>query len=263
MRVKSVVKVMNFHSLLRVSKSRKEAEKYFAVEKQLRIMIDSIANNRNIILDKRLLKVDESKPVLNIYVGSDLGFCGAYNYIVKDAIKKDNSIKIIIGKKVKSNKDNIILSLTKEEYTNSPDTVYKVVDNAIKNNKYSEINVVYNNYINVGQIEFTTKRVYPFKFEESKNVTYTEDYMCETSIDDLLKNMISTYVDYEIQIIIKNSFASENIMRQNSTNESLKKIDEIEEQQAIEERRQKTLIASKENIERYQKRLNGQKEIYG
>lgn len=263
MRVKSVVKVMNFHSLLRVNNSRKEAEKYFSVEKELRQMIDSITNNRNIILDKKLLKVDANKPVLNIYIGSDLGFCGAYNYAVKDAIKKDLNEKIIIGKKVKTNDASIRLSLTKEEYVENPDLVYNFVSDAVIKGKYSEINVIYNNYINVGKIDFETKRVYPFKYAENDNVTYTEDYMCETSVDILLQNMVSTYIDYEIQIIIKNSFASENIMRQNATNESLKKIDEIEEQEAIEERRQKTLMASKENIERYQKRLNGSEEIYG
>ena len=35
MKVKSVVKVMNFHSLLRVDKSRKTADKYRDMEKEL------------------------------------------------------------------------------------------------------------------------------------------------------------------------------------------------------------------------------------
>ena len=103
MKVKNVVKVMNFHSLLRVDKARREAEKYFEVESELRDMIDSLTNNRNIILDKAILKVPKDKPALNVFIGSDLGFCGSYNYVINNSIKDDNSDKIIIGKKINKN----------------------------------------------------------------------------------------------------------------------------------------------------------------
>ena len=257
MKVKNVVKVMNFHSLLRVDKARKEAEKYFAVENQLRIMIDSISNNRNIILDKKILQIDQDKPALNIYIGSDLGFCGAYNFLCNNALKDDNSQIIVIGKKVRKNKDNIIYSMTKEEYTLNPDDVTKIIQDGIKKGDYSEINVLYNNYENLSNISWIKKRIYPFEFDKDSNNSYTEDYVSETDIKDLLIEMICTYVDYDLRITVKNSFASENVMRQNSTNESLKKIDELEEQQAQAERKQKSIVASAKNVERYVKRRFG------
>ena len=68
MRIKSVVKVMNFHSLLRVDSSRKKAEKYFAYEKELTDFVDNILNNRNLIMDKKLLKLNKNKRPLNIYI---------------------------------------------------------------------------------------------------------------------------------------------------------------------------------------------------
>ena len=43
---------MNFHSLLRVSSARKKAEKLDNYERELFNMIDSILNNKNLILDK-------------------------------------------------------------------------------------------------------------------------------------------------------------------------------------------------------------------
>ena len=46
MRIKSVVKVMNFHSLLRVDSARKTAEKFFNYEKELTDFADNILNNR-------------------------------------------------------------------------------------------------------------------------------------------------------------------------------------------------------------------------
>ncbi len=254
MRVKNVVKVMNFHSLLRVDKARREAEKYFEVETELRNMIDSLTNNRNIILDKAILRAPKDKPALNVFIGSDLGFCGSYNYVINSSIKKDDSEKIIIGKKINKNVDNVKLAITKDEYTQNPKVVSDLIQNGIKNNMYSEINVFYNNYENITNINWLKKRIYPFELSDAKRVNYTEDYVSENDIGELILSMICTYVDYELQILIKNSFASENVMRQNSTNESLKKIEEIEEENVQTERKNKMMIASAKNIERYVKR---------
>lgn len=41
---------------------------------------------------------------------------------------------------------------------------------------------------------------------------------------------------YELMLAVVNSRAAENILRQNATTESLKKIDEIEEENVMEER---------------------------
>ena len=48
MRIKSVVKVMNFYSLLRVDSSKRKAEKYFGYEQAVREFIDNILNNKNL-----------------------------------------------------------------------------------------------------------------------------------------------------------------------------------------------------------------------
>ena len=79
MNIKLVVKAMNFHALLHVESARKKAKKYFYLEQEVSGLIEMIVNNRNFILDKHLLKVKPSKPALNIYIGSDLGFCGSIN----------------------------------------------------------------------------------------------------------------------------------------------------------------------------------------
>ena len=55
MKVKSIVKIMNFHSLLRVNSARRKAEELDMYEKELFGMIDSILNNKNFILDKKSL----------------------------------------------------------------------------------------------------------------------------------------------------------------------------------------------------------------
>ena len=54
-KIKNVVKVMNFHSLLRVDKARKEAEKYRNVGNEITNIIGRIIYNKNMILDKNVL----------------------------------------------------------------------------------------------------------------------------------------------------------------------------------------------------------------
>ena len=84
MEIENIIKVMNFHSLLRVDFARKNAEKYFEYEKELNNFADNILNNRNLILDKKMLKFDSSKKPLHIYIANDLGFCGSFNTNVNE-----------------------------------------------------------------------------------------------------------------------------------------------------------------------------------
>ena len=263
MKTKSVVKVMNFHSLLRVDKAKKEAEKYFFVEKELREMIDSITNNRNIILDQQVMQMNTDGSILNVYIGSDLGFCGTYNYVVSNEIRNDSADKIIIGKKVKSNDEKVKLYCTKQEYTENPELVSDYIKESINKGAYSEINVLYNNYKNASTIEWTKRRVFPFELNSEESSKYTDDFISESDITTLVANMVSAYVDFEIQIVVKNSLASENIMRQSSTNDSLKKIDEIEEERAQIDRKISSMISSQKNVERYIKRRERKKRVNG
>ena len=51
MSIKNVVKVMNFHSLIRVDKARKKAAMYFDTEEELFKLIKKVIFNKNIILE--------------------------------------------------------------------------------------------------------------------------------------------------------------------------------------------------------------------
>ena len=68
MRIKSVVKVMNFYSLLRVDSSKRKAEKYFGYEQAVREFIDNILNNKNLILDKKMIKMNKKSLIVELIV---------------------------------------------------------------------------------------------------------------------------------------------------------------------------------------------------
>ena len=110
--IKNVVKVMNFHSLLRVDKARKRAENYLKVGNEITAILSEILYNKNIVLDKETLKPNPNSPILDIYIANDYGYCGDFNSSVRRAILKNpGNDKIIIGKKIVYKYDKTKLKL--------------------------------------------------------------------------------------------------------------------------------------------------------
>ena len=60
MNLKNVVKVMNFHSLVRVDNAKKTAESFFMSEVALTEMINKIIYNKN--LDRKSTRLNSSHP---------------------------------------------------------------------------------------------------------------------------------------------------------------------------------------------------------
>lgn len=257
MKIKSVVKVMNFYSLLRVDSSKKKAEKYFGYEQAVREFIDNILNNKNLILDKKMIKMNERGRELNIYIANDLGFCGSFNSNINEVLRKDSdSDKIIIGKKIIQNKsfNNVMLSMSKDEYfEESNGQINKIMFDAIKDKKYKSINLIYNHYYNVSRIERVKRQILPLEKTKNKKEEYQDDFAVEGNINSILLNIIALYLGYEIKVAVENSYASENIMRQMITKESLKKIDEIEEEKQREERKGKQIKSLKKQLDNINK----------
>lgn len=239
-KIKSVVKVMNFHSLLRVDKSRNKSNKYVQMESMLQEMIENIMYNRNIMIDHKTLKVDPKKPKLNIYIGSDMGFCANINSQVKKIMETDNgdSDQILIGRKLLSaKKDRPLLYITRENFDKDDTPVTDIIEKAIRNLEYSAITIIYNQYINASKVAMTTKQIFPLENKVGK-VVHKEDFVLEGEPDELLVNMVVLYSKFSLYIAAATSSAAENISRQNVTTESLNRIEEREEIQKMEERKE-------------------------
>lgn len=232
---------MNFHSLIRVDKAKRQADKYLMMEDQLYAMMEAIVNNRNLILDKKIFRVNEDAPKINIYIGSDFGFCSNYNSQVNDQLHKDpaGDVKILIGKKLRS--AGLKMSGTRPVFPSGggirPDPEF--LEKQIRTKKCSGINLIYNHYENTTNIYFRKLQIFPISRDESGKKTHTEDFAIEGDINRIMIRLMETYVYYELMLAVVNSRAAENILRQNATTESLKKIDEIEEENVMEERREK------------------------
>ena len=94
---------------------------------------------------------------------------------------------------------------------------------AIKDKKYKSINLIYNHYYNVSRIERVKQQILPLEKTKGKKEEYQDDFAVEGNINSILLNIIALYLGYEIKVAVENSYASENIMRQMITKESLKK----------------------------------------
>lgn len=251
MQIESIVKVMNFHSLLRVNKSKTTAEMFFGYEKEITNFVDNILNNRNFILDKKLLKMSKKEKELNIYIANDMGFCGNFNSAVNKEIRNDiDADKIVIGKKIIKQYKNVLLSMTKEDYPENIKKIEEILYDGIKKSKYSKINLVYNHYYNISKINLIRKTILPLP-KKSKKEEYAEDFVIEGNINEILLNIIVLYLSYEIKIATENSYASENIMRQMITKESLDKIDELKQVRKLEETKRKKIKSFKKTLETY------------
>ena len=200
--------------------------------------------------------MNEKGRELNIYIANDLGFCGSFNSNINEVLKKDiDNDKIIIGKKIIKDKsfDNVILAISKDEYFEGNTQINKIMFESIKNKRYKSINIIYNHYYNVSRIERVKQQILPLEKTKAKKEEYQDDFAVEGNINSILLNIIALYLGYEIKVAVENSYASENIMRQMITKESLKKIDEIEDEKQREERKKRQIKSLKKQLDNINK----------
>ena len=255
MNIKAIVKVMNFHALLRVDRAHREADQYQMLEREVARMVDIIQNNRNFILDRWVLQPKEGAPRMRIYIGSDLGFCGAVNASVNSVLEKESpeNTAIVIGRKLRRH-PAVVLSVTRDEFETRYPEIEAYLAEAVRKRKYSGIDIIYDHYYNMSRIELAEKVIFPVEFERSTEETYKEDFSVEGGdVNELMEELLITYLNYEVKSAAVNAFASENILRQNATNESLKRIDEMEERALWAERKGRNLVAARRVIDSYTK----------
>ena len=259
MRIKNVVKVMNFHSLLRVDKSKKQAESYRNVGEEITKIIKTIVYNKNLVLDKKVITPDPKMQKLNIYIANDYGFCGNFNSQIARQIRKDKEdYKIIIGSKIVYKDDKTILKINKDNFYKEFDKIEETIEEAIRNSTYSEINLYYNHYNSSTSFEFRKLTLFPIEFDgeyDTKN-----DFVIETDITSMLYSLLTFYILYELRMCECISRAAENVLRNQITSEAIDKIEELEIDKKNEERREKKSKLVRKTLENFKKITSREEE---
>lgn len=250
--IKNVVKVMNFHSLLRVDKARKKADKYLSVGNEITKILSEILYNKNLVLDKKILVPDANKPILDIYIANDYGYCGDFNSTVRRAIiKNKDNYKIIIGKKIVYRDERTILKVEKDLFEEEFLKIQHYIEKSLLDMSYREINIYYNHYYTSTSFAFKKINVFPLEFHGE----YYEgnDFVAETNLEKMLKSLLSFYVCYQLKMCECISAAAENLNRNQITSMALDKIEEKEEEEKNYIQRKRNEEACFKNVENYKK----------
>ena len=252
MKIKNVVKVMNFQSLLRMDKALNQANKYRDVGKEVTDILSRIVYNKNLVLDKKIFIPDEKLPPLNIYIANDYGFCGNFNASIARQVRKDvDCYKIIIGKKILYHDDKVLLKINKDDFLVKFKEIEKCIDEAVNSMNYSKINVYYNHYYSLTSFELVKIQLYPVEFQGE--YYDGEDFVIETNVQRVLSSLMTFYICYQLKMCESISFAAENVLRSQITSSALDKIEEVEEEMRHEDMRKKkeeNVLRSVENYKR-------------
>lgn len=250
--IKNVVKVMNFHSLLRVDKARKKADAYLSVGNEITKILSEILYNKNIVLDKNILVPDEEKPILDIYIANDYGYCGDFNSTVRrEILKRPENHKIIIGKKIIYHDDKTVLRIEKDDFEKKFTDIQHYIETSLLKMAFREINIFYNHYYTSTTFEFKQVKAFPIEF--SGEYYDGADYVAETNIHNMLKSLVSFYICYQLKMCECISEAAENLNRNQITRSALDKIDEHEQIERSAMMRKRNEIACFKNVENYKK----------
>ena len=91
----------------------------------------------------------------------------------------------------------------------------------------------------------------PAEPEEVVDAHAWDDFEIEGDAQELLEDMMISCLIYEVRIAAASAYAAENIMRQNATSESLKKLDEMESEATRVERKKKNQAAFRKTIDSF------------
>lgn len=269
MSVKNTVKVMNFHALLRVPEARRKVDLAFEYERELKYIISSIVNNRIFKQEQLSLDLDPNAKELNIYIGSDLGFCANFNSNIISYLKADeaDNDKIIIGRKIRITTENEILFVANEEFDDKFEDIFDLILDGLLNYKYSKVNLIYTHYYNISRQEMVKRTILPFDYggdildeDDKREINKLDDFVVEGDLNYIIWNLISIYITMEIKIAKAWSYATENVQRQTFTDNSLKKIDEREEEKKKKELKSKKAEAFKTIVEMNNRKIRSRKE---
>ena len=243
--INNIVRVMDFHALARIDKARSSAEKAKETEILLENSIRQICYNKNLNIDKKLLTSNMSGVDLNIYIGSDLSFCGDFNSSILGELENDsNDKKIIVGQKVYSvyGKETL-LSISKEDFYIDSSQISKIINDYLVDNKVRKISIIYNKYYSIDDIRLEREQIFPVELEMQKDDNYDVDFVIENDANKVLCGIISAYLNFKVIIAERNSWAAENVSRERIARESLKRIKEL---RLIEKSRRNKIRRSRE-----------------
>ena len=223
MKTNKIVKLINFQSLLKISKFKNDIEPYQKLSKDIIKIINELIYNKNIYFDKSKLLPDGTKPKLNIYIANDKGLCASFNIdIIKKIREYPDDYKIIIGKKIAFKDDMTLLRIDTDMFEKKLTEIQRIINDGLNEIKFSEINLFYIGYNNYTEYSLNEVELFPLEFDGK--YYDGQEFVCKTDVLEVIKGLMSMYICYQIYIGVYSNMVCENIERKKTTDNSLKKI---------------------------------------
>ena len=229
--VKSIQKVTKAMKMVAAAKMRRAQENM----EQARPYTSKLNNMLNSLIpeiDRSMLPELESREKIDhklfVVITADRGMAGAFNSNVIrmaqkaiDKFGKDKSSLICIGKKsfghFKMRNYNIIENYidfwSELSFQDAIDIGENIISHFV-NGKADEVQVVYNEFINIGKQQVQLKKFLPLTYEvQDESPSQYIDRIFEPSKEHVVKAMVPKYLNTQVWQYLLESFASEQAAR--------------------------------------------------
>ncbi|MBC2399376.1 ATP synthase F1 subunit gamma [Clostridium tetanomorphum] len=231
-----ITKAMGIVATSKLKKSRERLDgniNYYNYVKEIKNYILKAIEGKNIYIDG-----NKNGKKLYICITSNLGLCGGYNVnavnetinkLIKD---KKNSILMVVGKKGKNyfnkfkiNVEREFLDLGEEPDLEDMNSISNLILNMYTNKDVSSVYVIYTKFLSSVKQVAETKKILPLEVNENNDLDHNFEF--EIDPQDMLENIIETYLDEELLNLLLNSKSSEHAARMTAMDAATKNAKDI------------------------------------
>ena len=226
--IQQVTKAMKMVAAAKMRRAQENMEQARPYTSQLSSMLDSLILEINRSILPELQERETVNRKLFVVITADRGMAGAFNTNVLkvaqraiDEFGKDNSDLICIGKKGISffkNRDYKIHA----EYVDfwgdlnfqHASEMGKLIVSRFISGENDQVQVIFNQFINVGKQEVINDTFLPLSYEPSEDsIPIAADRIFEPSKEDVVKALVPRYLNTQVWQYLLESYASEQAAR--------------------------------------------------
>ena len=226
--IQQVTKAMKMVAAAKMRRAQENMEQSRPYTARLSSMLDNLIND----IDRNLLPELEMRNQVNkklfVVITGDRGMAGAFNTNVTkiahkaiDDFGKDNSILICIGKKGYSyfkNRNYNILEYYMDFWSElNFQHAIDINSNIIKqflNESVDQVQIIYNEFVNVGKQEVYNKTFLPLTCNSSKQDSpNSSDRIFEPSKEAVVQTLVPKFLNTQVWQYLLESYASEQAAR--------------------------------------------------
>lgn len=224
--VKKITKAMQMVSAIKMKKSQELAYEGKPYRENLEKIIQKMLSTLEPSYSSLMSNTTTASRRLIIVVSSNKGLCGSFNFNlfrhIAHSIDTQNNDFITIGKKgavfVSKLGGNIIADFSNGPFIDNVSAVLQSGLSMFLDNKYSEVLLVYNKFINTLTFKSTTIILLPVNLgtisaERPDGIKPNSEYIIEPSIKTMIDALLRSLVEERIRGAIIDSEATEHSSR--------------------------------------------------